>query len=375
MKQSHYNELMKIAADLETEGDGAIAKSLRAALAALPSDAGAPEPVAVIGSDWQLFYAGCGPIAPIVEKHGLKIGSKLYAAPVVDSQRSPDNAELQQAYETGYRHALSPGAYQASMGEAAQKYFETFKHAHPLPAQFRWSDVYDAMTRATVAPDAAAPSDEPLPCDFCDAKTMDPWHTSDATRRHLHQCDACHAAAQPDERAAIPLAWQSTFDGLLAYVLQDDLHNRLTPRLIDIAYTAFMSGASGKNKEDGGPCDWFNDTKPVVQAAIEEIRKKLDEARATSQATAFDPTAECNPFVTACPRCKNPHNACDRAATPQPLNTDDAIDACFRRNLGLRVRNLTVSADGEITWIVVECRGKVSSLEVRKSPQKSEEQP
>ncbi|MEX3972213.1 hypothetical protein [Paraburkholderia caribensis] len=44
MNQKHYNELMKIAADLETEGDGAIAKSLRDALAA-PSapavDAGA----------------------------------------------------------------------------------------------------------------------------------------------------------------------------------------------------------------------------------------------------------------------------------------------------------------------------------------------
>jgi hypothetical protein len=86
-----------------------------------------------------------------------------------------------------------------------------------------------------------------------------------------------------DERAQIPLAWQSTFDGLLAYVLQDDLHNRLTPRVIDIAYTAFMSGAAGKNKDDGGPCDWFNDTKPVVQAAIAKLSKDLTEARAAFQ--------------------------------------------------------------------------------------------
>ena len=84
------------------------------------------------------------------------------------------------------------------------------------------------------------------------------------------------------ERVVIPLAWQDTFDGLLAYVLQDDLHNRLTPRVIDIAYTAFMSGACGKNEEDGGRCDWFNDTKPVVEAAIEEIRKELAEARAAT---------------------------------------------------------------------------------------------
>jgi hypothetical protein len=33
MRQSHYNELMKIAADLETEGDDDIAKSLRYAIA------------------------------------------------------------------------------------------------------------------------------------------------------------------------------------------------------------------------------------------------------------------------------------------------------------------------------------------------------
>lgn len=36
---------------------------------------------------------------------------------------------------------------------------------------------------------------EQLYCDFCGAQTDDPWHTSDSTRRHLHQCAACHAAS------------------------------------------------------------------------------------------------------------------------------------------------------------------------------------
>lgn len=41
-----------------------------------------------------------------------------------------------------------------------------------------------------------SPADgESLNCDFCAAPTDDPWHTSDATRKHLHQCDACHIAA------------------------------------------------------------------------------------------------------------------------------------------------------------------------------------
>ncbi len=62
---------------------------------------------------------------------------------------------------------------------------------------------------------------------------------------------------------------------LVGYVLQDDLNNRLTPRVVDVAYTAFMAGRTGENPDDGGPCDWFNDTKPTVMRAIEKMRKDL----------------------------------------------------------------------------------------------------
>lgn len=61
---------------------------------------------------------------------------------------------------------------------------------------------------------------------------------------------------------------------LLAYVLQEGIHNRLTPRVIDIAYTAFMC-AKQPNDDDGGPSDWYNDTKPVVEKAIDKLRKDL----------------------------------------------------------------------------------------------------
>lgn len=40
------------------------------------------EPVAVVGADFTLLWAGAGPIAPLVQRHGLKVGSQLYAAPV-----------------------------------------------------------------------------------------------------------------------------------------------------------------------------------------------------------------------------------------------------------------------------------------------------
>ena len=66
---------------------------------------------------------------------------------------------------------------------------------------------------------------------------------------------------------------------LVDYVLQDDIHNRLTPRVVDIAYSAFASGRGGRS-EDGEPCDWFNDTKPRVVAWIDKIKKDLAEEAA-----------------------------------------------------------------------------------------------
>lgn len=74
----------------------------------------------------------------------------------------------------------------------------------------------------------------------------------------------------------VPLAWKSSFDGLVAYILQNDLHNRLTPRIIDVAYTAFML-AKQPNKEDGGESDWFTDTRPVILELIAKIDKDLKE--------------------------------------------------------------------------------------------------
>lgn len=70
------------------------------------------------------------------------------------------------------------------------------------------------------------------------------------------------------------------FRALLNYALQDDLRNRLTPRVIDIAYTAFLI-AKAPNTEDGGPSDWFTDTKPKVSKLIEKLRADLSSALST----------------------------------------------------------------------------------------------
>ena len=77
--------------------------------------------------------------------------------------------------------------------------------------------------------------------------------------------------------AAAPLCELPDADSLgelVLYTLQDETHNRLTPRVVDIAYSAFMR-ARGKNDEDGGPTDWFNDTKPMVMAAIAKVEAEV----------------------------------------------------------------------------------------------------
>ena len=74
----------------------------------------------------------------------------------------------------------------------------------------------------------------------------------------------------------VPLAWKDSLEGLVAYISQHDLHNRLTPRIIDVAYTAFIL-AKQPNKEDGGESDWFTDTRPVVLELIAKIEKDLKE--------------------------------------------------------------------------------------------------
>lgn len=100
-----------------------------------------------------------------------------------------------------------------------------------------------------------------------EAANQSPWIPPEYTMNEIIS-DCCSFLCEPRDPAQDVAA-------LVDYVLQDDLHNRLTPRVVDIAYSAFMLGRSGKNKDDGGPCDWFNDTKPMVDAKIAEIRAAL----------------------------------------------------------------------------------------------------
>ena len=117
-------------------------------------------------------------------------------------------------------------------------------HTVPNKGERPWSGIY------TVRADAEH-----------DAKVM-----RDVTGRHWSVVRLVVA----DTNDRVPEAWTN----VLAYVLQDELHNRLTPRVIDIAYTAFMQ-AKRPYDEDGRASDWFNDTRPVVRELIAKLRKDL----------------------------------------------------------------------------------------------------
>lgn len=45
------------------------------------SQPGGGEAVAIVGDVFQLLWVGSGPITEIVKRHGIKVGSKLYAHP------------------------------------------------------------------------------------------------------------------------------------------------------------------------------------------------------------------------------------------------------------------------------------------------------
>jgi hypothetical protein len=57
------------------------------AVAALRAQADA-QPVAVVGSDFQLVWIGSGPIAPIIAKHNIKVGDKLYTHPAPEAAQA-----------------------------------------------------------------------------------------------------------------------------------------------------------------------------------------------------------------------------------------------------------------------------------------------
>ncbi|MGV1119203.1 hypothetical protein [Xanthomonas translucens] len=135
------------------------------------SSAGEQEPVAVVGADFSLHWAGSGPIAPLVERHGIKVGDALYPAPVAGEAAQLDSyaqgvrdarnglhgpfirsvegqeAAISAGPDCQYRHLSARGAD----GETAWLPWQQFgprmeiRHpaALPAPVALSWRDVLD----------------------------------------------------------------------------------------------------------------------------------------------------------------------------------------------------------------------------------------
>jgi hypothetical protein len=62
------------------------------------------------------------------------------------------SGEYERGYEHGHadatRQAITGSTYTYAVGDAGQRYMARFEHAHPLPALFRWQELWDAMSSA-----------------------------------------------------------------------------------------------------------------------------------------------------------------------------------------------------------------------------------
>lgn len=72
---------------------------------------------------------------------------------IEEQERRDDRAaatQLEQPqHELQVLGQILPHIYTLEMGEAGAQYHAKFKHAHPLPVQWRWHEVWEAMTAAS----------------------------------------------------------------------------------------------------------------------------------------------------------------------------------------------------------------------------------
>ena len=61
------------------------------------------------------------------------------------------------------------------------------------------------------------------------------------------------------------------------------------------------------------------------------------------QDVAFNPAAKCSPTATQCPRCNNPHNACDKDA--QPAGKDAWLETAERLHAVCEKRLIAMADD------------------------------
>lgn len=86
-----------------------------------------PAPVAVVGSVYALYWAGSGPIAPIIEANDIKVGDGLYCAQQIKQLLADERRKALHEAETRLRqrldaakqtHNVSGASYSEGMRDA-----------------------------------------------------------------------------------------------------------------------------------------------------------------------------------------------------------------------------------------------------------------
>ncbi|MBR8652135.1 hypothetical protein KDH83_02295, partial [Achromobacter sp. Marseille-Q0513] len=162
------------------------------------------------------------------------------------------------------------GEYTSAMGEAAEAYLNSFPYAHKLPAQFRWADLWAAMSGA--APQASEavrpniPPEKPLP------------DLMMATYHEAVGWNACRAAmlrSMPLASAPVADDWTPTPANINA------LPERVRAYIHDLVANADPSGMVAENT-------LLRDQTKQLDAMIGRLKRELASAPVAGEAVAWE---------------------------------------------------------------------------------------
>lgn len=124
--------------DLDRMADDYQAAWVEVARSALTQPQAQQEPVAVIGEMFNLFWIGSGPIAPIIERHGLKVGDKLYVG--APTQAPQTKAEIAYRLRWLSKHMIDIAASMDYCGGMAEWAAHGVQMAGAAHIANQWAD-------------------------------------------------------------------------------------------------------------------------------------------------------------------------------------------------------------------------------------------
>lgn len=120
------------------------------------------EPVAEIGQQYTLLFVGGGSITGIVERHGIKVGDKLYALPGAQPAPSEQDESVRKAWSR-FSNELhrSPDAPYPGMSQAFEQHFsQSFTDRDWRAESGTWAAAWKAAKRHGAQPAPSVPENK-----------------------------------------------------------------------------------------------------------------------------------------------------------------------------------------------------------------------